>query len=99
MPLGTGSYGHMLRDNIYHLVVIPKRFGMSAASFAWVTWPRSRGHRARSKIQLLQRLSPLLSVHTARRWHELENGCRNGGNELGPGAKRFAHTLPFEPPL
>jgi len=85
-PEGTVSIGHLLRDNLFHLVTIPPRFGLLADSFAWVTWPRSEGKKAHATLKILTKTSPLLSAHTSRRWHELERSCQRSRNELGPGA-------------
>ena len=86
-PDGTKSIGHMLRDNLPHLIAIPQRFGLRADTFAWVTWPRTNGLRASEDLHIITKTSPLLSSHTSRRWHELEHDCRRGENTLGPGAR------------
>lgn len=85
-PDGTLSIGHLLRDNLYHLISIPKQLGLLADTFAWVTWPRQHGLRATKALHIITKTSPLLSAHTSRRWHELEAGCRSNENVLGPGA-------------
>lgn len=85
-PLGTYSYGHMLRDNFYHLIEIPKAFGETVTSFAWVTWPRLRGNNARMRMPVMTKINTLLSPHHTRRWFELEADCRENGNTVGPGA-------------
>ena len=85
-PLGTYSYGHMLRDNYYHLIQIPKAFDLNIASFAWVTWPRERGNNAFTAMPVLAKINSLLSPHRTRRWFELESDCGEKGNTVGPGA-------------
>ena len=89
-PDGTKSIGHMLRDNLFHLIAIPQQFGLRAETFAWVTWPRTNGLRASEDLHIITKTSPLLSSHTSRRWHELEHDCRHGENALGPGARDLA---------
>lgn len=95
-PVGTGSYGHLLRDNLYFLVLLAERFGANPVSFTWVRWPRSRGYRAQRPNKSISRLSPLVSHSTSRRWGELEIACKNRNNQLGPGVavphRHFMHV-------
>lgn len=100
-PVGTHSFGHMMRDNYYHLTAVPRRFGVGAHTFSWVTWPRKKGKNAQARIPIMERVNKLLSPHPSMRWFEVERACRNGDNTLGPGATptRLALVPPHAPPL
>ena len=87
-PFNTHSYGHMLRDNFYHIVTIPKMLGLSAETFAWVTWPREIPPRSQTRrpTHVMSKISSLVSAHDARQWHDVEVDCQTANNVLGPGA-------------
>lgn len=84
-PVGTYSYGHMLRDNFYFLISIPRRFGLTASALAWVTYPRDEGNNAKWRLPILNKINALLSPYQDRRWFEVERSCREDANPLGAG--------------
>ena len=87
-PLQSESLRHLLRDNFYFLVWNAERFGEDPAAWSWVTWPRTQGLRSNvPAIALaLPKIGMLVSHRKSRRWFEIEASCKNGQNELGPGA-------------
>ena len=95
-PVGTYSYGHMLRDNFYFLVTIPRRFATSASAFAWVTYPRTEGNNAKWRLPILNKINALLSPHQDRRWFEVEKSCREEANPLGAGERDSCFCTCFE---
>ena len=77
-PIGTKSIGHLLRDNYQQLVTVPMQFGLTAASFSWVSWPRTIGPRATELTHVQQAYSSWLSAHPPFKWQGLVDACASG---------------------
>lgn len=89
--IGTASIGHLLRDNYQALVTIPMQFGLTAASFSWVSWPRTKGQRTRELTHVQEKYNSWISMHPPYKWPGLVEACEAGA--LGAGALPILRTV------
>lgn len=82
--LGTSSIGHLFRDNYQALTLIAMEFGLSAASFSWVSWPRTTGHNAGKLTHVQEKYNSYVSTHPVYKWEGFSTACIDG--KLGAGA-------------
>jgi hypothetical protein len=89
-PFGTQSIGHLIRDNLQHLVHIPQQFGSNSTAYSWVTWPRDTGNRPNELTHAQGKYSQLVSNRHAMKWPQLVEKCIEG--TLGGGAHALTAT-------
>lgn len=77
-PLAVPELGNLLRDNFQPLVHIALKFGLSAAHFAWVSWPRASGPGTESLSPMQEKYAHWLSIHQSYKWDGLVKACRDG---------------------